>query len=112
MALHPKSKIVALRALLAVTWAEERRLLAIVNSEQTSSEEISKALKDLHKLWSQIVLHLADIEEATGTSASSHSAAHRHHEQIAAPAIDHPGGNARDNEPGSCVPWERSPNSA
>ena len=56
MILHPKSKIVALRALLAVTWAEERRLLTIINSEQASTEEISKALKDLHKLWNQIVL--------------------------------------------------------
>ena len=65
MILHPKSKIVALRALLAVTWAEERRLLTIINSEQASTEEISKALKDLHKLWSQIVLQLADIEDAT-----------------------------------------------
>jgi hypothetical protein len=63
MARHPKSKIVALRALLAVTWAEERRLLTIINSEQASTEEIAKALKDLHKLWSQIVLQLADIEE-------------------------------------------------
>jgi hypothetical protein len=47
MPLHPESKIVALRALLAVTWAEERRLLTIINSEQASTEEISKALKDL-----------------------------------------------------------------
>jgi hypothetical protein len=68
MTLHPKSKIVALRALLAVTWAEERRLLTINNSEQASTEEISKALKDFHKLWSQIVLQLADIEDATVTS--------------------------------------------
>jgi hypothetical protein len=111
MALHPRSKIVALRALLAVTWAEERRLLASIDSEQTPAEEISKALKDLHKLWSQIVLQLADIEDPTVTSASSHSAAHRNHEQIAAPAIDHQGGNG-DDEPGSCVPWECPPNSA
>jgi hypothetical protein len=53
MALHPKSKIVALRALLAVTWAEERRLLATINSDETPADEISKALNDLHKLWSQ-----------------------------------------------------------
>jgi hypothetical protein len=87
MTLHPKSKIVALRALLAVTWAEERRLLTIINSEQASTEEISKALKDLHKLWSQIVLQLADIEDATVTST-----------QIALHPIDRRVGNARDDE--------------
>jgi hypothetical protein len=84
MVLHPKSKVVALRALLAVTWAEERRLLTIINSEQTSAEEVSKALNDLHKLWSQIVLQLADIEDATVTSAPSHSPAHCNPEQTAA----------------------------
>jgi hypothetical protein len=66
MALHPKSKVVALRALLAVTWAEERRLLTTINSDETSAEEMSKALNDLHKLWSNIVLKLADIEDANG----------------------------------------------
>jgi len=101
MILHPKSKIVALRALLAVTWAEERRLLTIINSEQASTEEISKALKDLHKLWSQIVLQLADIEDATVTSA-----------QIALHPIDRRVGNARDDEPRLCAPWECPPNSA
>jgi hypothetical protein len=99
MTLHPKSKIVALRALLAVTWAEERRLLTIINSEQASTEEISKALKDLHKLWSQIVLQLADIEDATVTSA-----------QIALHPIDRRVGNARDDEPGrgSIRTWSES----
>ena len=95
MTLHPKSKIVALRALLAVTWAEERRLLTIINSEQASTEEISKALKDLHKLWSKIVLQLADIEDATVTST-----------QIALHPIDRRVGNARDDELGLCAPWE------
>jgi hypothetical protein len=82
MALHPKSKAVALRALLAATWTEERRLLTTINSDQASSEEVSKALAELHKLWSQIVVKLADIEEATETNASSHSPAHCNPEQV------------------------------
>jgi hypothetical protein len=73
MVLHPKSKIVALRALLGVTEAGERRLLTAINSDQTSYEEISKALNDLYILWSKMVLKLADIEDAAVTSASSHS---------------------------------------
>ncbi len=84
MTLHPKSKIVALRALLAVTWAEERSLLTTINSDQASSEEVSKALAELHKLWSQIVLKLADIEDATVTSVSSYSPENCNPEQIAA----------------------------
>ena len=99
MALHPRGKIVALRALLAVTWAEERRLLTIINSEQASTEEISKAFKVLHKLWSQIVLQLADIEDATVTSASSHSPENCNPEQIA--AFDgRRVGNVSNDEPG------------
>jgi hypothetical protein len=100
MALHPKSKVVALRALLAVTWAEERRLLTTINSEETSADEMSKALNDLHKLWSKIVLQLADIEDATVTSASSHPPAHCNSEQIAAHPIDRRVGNGRNDEPG------------
>ena len=84
MIVHSKSKIVALRALLAVAWAEERKLLTIINSNETSAEEVSKALNDLHKLWSQIVLQLADIEDAMVTSAPSHSPAKCNPEQIAA----------------------------
>ena|ERR1700692_3168683 len=87
MVVHPKSKIVALRAVLAVAWQEERRLLTIINSNETSAEEVSKALNDLHKLWSQIVLQLADIEDATVTSARSISPAKCNPEQIA--ALDH-----------------------
>src|SRR5438270_6909071 len=67
MALHPKSKIAALRALLAVTRAEERRLLTIINSDQTSAEEMLTALNDLSKLWSNIALKIADIEDSTLT---------------------------------------------
>jgi hypothetical protein len=107
MALHPKSKIVALRALLAVTWGEERRLLTIINSDETPADEMSMALNELHKLRSQIVLKLADIEDATVPSASGHLP-----EQIATPPIDHRGGNPRDDEHGSCMPWECPPNSA
>jgi len=88
MTLHPKSNIFALRALFAVTEAEERRLLTAINSDETSAEEMSKALNDLYKLWSKTVLKLADIEDATVTSASSHSPAHCNPEQIAAHPID------------------------
>jgi len=64
---------------------------------------MSKALNDLHKLWSQIVLKLADIEDATGTSASSHSAAH---------PIDRRAENVRNDELGLCAPSECPHNSA
>ena len=107
MALHPKSKIVALRALLAVTWAEERRLLATINSDETPADEMSTALDDLHKLWSQIVLKLADIEDATVASASSHLP-----EQIAARSIDRRIGHVCNDEPGLGAPSECPPNSA
>ena len=70
MAVHPKSKIIALRALLAVVNEEEQRLLTIINSDQTPAEEISKALNDLHKLWSTTVLKVADIEDATATKTA------------------------------------------
>ena len=59
-----KSRILALRALLAVVHEEERKLLAIINSDQTPAEEVSKAFNDLHKLWSTTVLKVADIEHA------------------------------------------------
>jgi hypothetical protein len=71
MALHPKSKIVALRALLAVLKEEEQRLLTTINSDQDSAEEMSKALTDLYKLWSMTLLKVADIEDATVSSESS-----------------------------------------
>lgn len=88
MALHPKSKIVALRALLAVTWAEERRLRTTINSEQTSADEMSTALNVVSKLWRNIVLKLADIEDATVTNASSHSPENCNPEQIARFPVD------------------------
>ena len=83
MVLCPTSKIVALRALLGVAWAEERRLLTIINSNETPAEEVLKALNDLHKLWSRTVLQLADIEDAIATSAPNHSPAKCNPEQIA-----------------------------
>jgi hypothetical protein len=83
MALHPKSKVVALRALLAVTEAEERRLLTAINSDETPAKEMSKALTDLYQLWSRTVLKLADIEDATVPSESSRSPADCNSEQIA-----------------------------
>ena len=70
MALHPTSKIVALRALLAVLEEEEQRLLT-TNSDQASAEEMSKALTNLYKLWSMTLLKVADIEDATVSSESS-----------------------------------------
>ena len=69
MAAHPKSRIIALRALLAVVREEEQKLLKIINSDQTSPEEISKALNELHKLWSIILLKVADLKDATATSS-------------------------------------------
>jgi hypothetical protein len=104
MALHPKSKIVALRALLAVTWAEERRLLTTINSDQTSAEEMSTALSALAKLWTNIVLKLADIEDATETSASRQLAAHCNPEQNPVIPIDDRTGNFPNNEPGWRAP--------
>jgi hypothetical protein len=74
MVLSPNSKIVALRALVAVVKDEEQRLLAAINSDQTSAEEISKALNDLYTLWSTTALKLADLEDAPVTSPSSPSA--------------------------------------
>jgi hypothetical protein len=79
MALCPNSKTVALRALVAVIKDEEQRLLAAINSDQTSAEEISKALNDLYTLWSTTALKLADIEDAPVTSASSPSAVQCNH---------------------------------
>jgi hypothetical protein len=83
MVLRPNSKIVALRALVAVIKDEEQRLLAAINSDQTSAEEISKAFNDLYTLWSTTALKLADIEDAPVTSASSQSAAQCNHRQSA-----------------------------
>ena len=68
MSFRPKSKILALRALLAVVNEEEQRLFAIINSDQTPAEEVSKAFNDLYKLWSTTVLKAADIEDAAVTS--------------------------------------------
>jgi hypothetical protein len=100
MVLHPKSKIVALRALLAVTWAKERRLLTTIDSDQTSAEEMSTALNDLSTLWSNIALKIADIEDATVTSASSHLPAQCNPEQISSPPPDRQLENVRSYEPG------------
>ena len=61
MATHPKTRIIALQALFAVVNEEEQKLLTIINSDQTSAQEISKALNDLHKLWSTTVLKVADL---------------------------------------------------
>ena len=99
MVLHPKSKIVALRALLAVTWAKERRLLTTIDSDQTSAEEMSTALNDLSTLWSNIALKIADIEDATVTNASSHSPENCNPEQIARLPLDRPVGDVRNDEP-------------
>jgi len=63
MSPHPKSKVIALRALLAVIKEEERRLLITINSEQTPPDEMSSAISDIYKLWSRMLLKLADIEE-------------------------------------------------
>ena len=71
MVLRPDSKIVALRALVAVIKDEEQRLFAAINSDQTSAEEISKAFNDLYTLWSTTALKLADIEEEPVTPRPS-----------------------------------------
>ncbi|MCU1248989.1 MAG: hypothetical protein JWQ49_2018 [Edaphobacter sp.] len=112
MALQPKSKSVALRALLAVTWAEERRLLTTINSDQTSVEEMSTALNALARLWSNIVLKIADIEDATVASASSHLPPDCNPEQTPALPEDRRVGNVGNDEPGLCAPSECAPNSA
>jgi hypothetical protein len=65
MSFRTRSKILALRALLAVVNEEEQRLLAIINSDQTRAEEVSKAFNDLYKLWSTTALKAADLEDAT-----------------------------------------------
>ena len=75
MVLRPNSKIVALRALVAVIKDEEERLFAAIHSDQTSAEEISRALYDLYTLWSTTALKLADMEEESVTSASRPSPA-------------------------------------
>jgi hypothetical protein len=62
MSFRRKSKILALRALLVVVHEEEQRLLAIINSDQASAAEVSKAFNDLQKLWSTTVLKATDIE--------------------------------------------------
>ena len=67
MSFRPKSRILALRALLAVVHEEEQKLLAIINSDQTPPEEVSKAFNDLYKLWSSTVLKAADLEDARVT---------------------------------------------
>jgi hypothetical protein len=69
MSFRRKSKILALRALLAVVNEEEQRLLAIINSDQTPAEEVSKAFNDLHKLWSMTVLRATDIQDAAVPSS-------------------------------------------
>jgi hypothetical protein len=79
MVLRPDSKLVALRALVAVVKDEEQRLLAAINSDQTSPEEISKALNDLYTLWSTTALKLADIEEKPVTSEPKPPAAQCNH---------------------------------
>lgn len=64
MPFRRKSRILALRALLAVVHEEEQRLIAIINSDQTPAEDVSHAFNDLHKLWSATVLKVAEIEHA------------------------------------------------
>jgi hypothetical protein len=83
MVLRPNSKIVALRALVSVIKDEEQRLFAGINSDQTSAEEILKALNDLYTLWSTTALKLADMEDAAVTSAPNPSAAQCNHGQRA-----------------------------
>jgi hypothetical protein len=65
--MQPKSKILALGTLLAVIRQEDQRLLTAINSDQISTEEMSRAIKDLYKLWSATVLKVADIEDAPVT---------------------------------------------
>jgi hypothetical protein len=79
MVLRPNSKVVALRALVAVIKDEEQKVFAAIDSDQTSAEEISKALNDLYTLWSTTALKLADMEEESLTSASTPSAAQCNH---------------------------------
>jgi hypothetical protein len=69
MSFRRKSKILALRALLAVVSEEEQRLVAIINSDETPGEEVSKAFNDLHKLWSTTVLKATDIEDTAVPSS-------------------------------------------
>ena len=83
MVLSPNSKTAALRALVAVVKDEEQRLFAAINSDQTSADEISKALNDLYTLWSMTALKLADFEDAPVTSAPIPSAAQCKHGQSA-----------------------------
>jgi hypothetical protein len=83
-----------------VTWAEERRLRTTINSEQTSADEVSTALNVVSKLWRDIVLKLADIEDATVTNASSHSPENCNPEQIARLPLDRPVGDVRNSAGG------------
>ncbi len=69
MSFRRKGKILALRALLAVVHEEEQRLLAIINSNETPAQEVSKAFNDLHKLWSTTILKATDIEDAAVPSS-------------------------------------------
>jgi hypothetical protein len=112
MVFHPRSTIVALRALLAVTWAEERRLRTIITSEQTSADEVSMALNVVSKLWSRVVLKLTDIEDATVTSACSHLPANCNPEQSPRLPVDRQVGNVHNGDPIRYAPSETPPNSA
>jgi hypothetical protein len=68
VSLHPKSRTVVLKTFLAVNESEERRLRAIIESEQTSPPERSQALDDLSKLWRRMLRSLADFynDQSTG----------------------------------------------
>jgi hypothetical protein len=102
MVLHPKSKIVALRALLAVTWGQKSAdfLQSLILSRPLLRKFRTRS-RTSTSFRAQIVLQLADIEDATVTSA-----------QIALHPVDRRVGNARDDEPTLCAPWECPPNSA
>ena len=101
MVLRSNSKVVALRALVAVVKDEEQRLFAAINSDQTSAEAISKALNDLYTLWSTTVLKLADMEEESLTSASTPSAAQCNHGERAVFLLVAPSKTSKAGEAGS-----------
>lgn len=101
MVLRPNSKIVALRALVSVIKDEEQKVFATINSDQTSAEEISKSLNDLYTLWSATALKLADMEEASVTSASQASAAQCTHGERAVSLLIAPSKTSKAGEAGS-----------
>jgi hypothetical protein len=101
MVLRPNSKVVALRALVAVVKDEEQRVFAAIDSEQTSAEEISKALNDLYTLWSATALKLADMEEESVTTASRASAAQCTHGERAVSVLVAPSKTSKAGEAAS-----------